>query len=213
MKCMTARDIYEFISAHSQSAGTTICHLHTPKSVPCVLDKSFGCANASQTKVLNLDKVVSDYCEAKGVETCSSTDALSYKDDYLLFIEIKGWRQFVTYHLRGIYDKEKIEKQEQSYDYNKKLEDSISVCKGIILPNAFIPNDKIVYVLVIDTNIHKQAPSIQLLQNLNILANDSSSIYVTINDVANTHLQQSIKRPVRKIRIYCQNFDNIYAKL
>ena len=209
---MTAQEIYDFIKNNYSSVETTICYLHQPRPhVACCLDAQFKCSNPSQTKVLNFDQVTSEYCESLGKSVCSSTDALSYKDNYLLFVEIKGWRQFINYALNNTFDKDKIEGQENKYDLNKKIEESISTCENIIAPHDMLADDKIIYILIIDINIKQQEAKVQLLQNLNLLAYDSSSIYKKIDDVTSSHLQESVKRPIRKMRVYCQNFDGVYA--
>lgn len=211
---MTAQEIYNHIKNQYSSSETTICHLHQPRPhVACCLDEQFKCLNPSQIKVLNFDKITSDYCSNQGISVCSSTDALSYKNNYLIFVEIKGWRQFVKYSLNNTYDKDKIEDQESKYDLNKKIEESISTCENIIAPNSMLSDDKIIYILIIDTSIKQQKANVQLLQNLNLLAYDSSSIYRTIDDVSGSHLQESVQRPIRKMRVFCQNFDKTYAAI
>lgn len=209
---MTAQEIYNYIKNNFSSAETTICYLHQPRPhVACCLDAQFKCSNPSQTKVLNLDQITSEFCERLKIPTLSSTDALSFKSEKLLYIEIKGWRQFIKYSLKHILDKDKIEKQEETYNLNKKIEDSIFVCKNIITPDNMLADDKIIYILIIDTSAKQQEAKLQLLQNLNLLAYDSSSIYRTIDDVTERDLQSSIKRPIRKMRVFCQNFDKTYA--
>ena len=130
-----------------------------------------------------------------------------------MFVEIKGWRKFIEHQLQNKYDETEIKAKEESYNLNKKLEDSITICQQIISPNNFIADNNIVYILVIDTDTNPKDAKSQLLQNLNILAYNSSSIYITISNITDAHLQQSVKRIVRKIRTYCQNFDSIYANL
>ncbi|MBO7055765.1 MAG: hypothetical protein J6W37_10385 [Bacteroidales bacterium] len=202
---MTAKEIFDRVKKYGNSVETTICYLHKPQGNSCCLDEKYKCSKISQKSVLDFDEITKEFCKNQGISPYSSTDALSYKTDSLLFIEIKGWRQFIKYH--STLTKDSILKQEEKYNLNKKLEDSISVCKKIINPNAFVTDDKIVYVLVIDTEVKQQDARVQLLQNLNILAYDSSSIYITISEITKTHLQQSVKRPIRKIRVFCQNFD------
>lgn len=209
---MTAQEIYNHIKNQYSSSETTICHLHQPRPhVACCLDAQFKCSNPSQTKVLNFDQITSDYCSNQGISVCSSTDALSYKNNYLIFVEIKGWRQFIKYSLSNAYNKDKIEDQESKYDLNKKIEESISTCEKIIAPDSMPVDDEIIYILVIDTSTKQHGAKWQLLQNLNLLAYDSSSIYRTIDDVTERDLQSSIKRPIRKMRVFCQNFDKTYA--
>lgn len=209
---MTAQEIYDIIKSNYSSAETTICYLHQPRPhVACCLDAHFKCSNPSQTKVLNFDQVTSEYCESVGKSVCSSTDALSYKNNYLLYVEIKGWRQFINYAINNTFDKDKIEKQENRYDLNKKIEESISTCEKIIAPHDMLSDDHIIYIHIIDTSITQQEAQVQLLQNLNLLAYDSSSIYKKIDDVTDEDLQESVKRPIRKMRVFCQNFDKTYA--
>ena len=211
---MTAEEIYNFIKSNYSSAETTMCYLHQPRPhVACCLDAQFKCSTPSQTKLLNYDQITSEYCKSIGKSVCSSTDALSYKNNYLIFVEIKGWRQFVKYSLNNTYDKDKIEDQESKYDLNKKIEESISTCENIIAPNSMLSDDKIIYILIIDTSIKQQKANVQLLQNLNLLAYDSSSIYKKIDDVTGSHLQESVQRPIRKMRVFCQNFDKTYAAI
>lgn len=59
----------------------------------------------------------------------------------------------------------------------------------------------------------QQKANVQLLQNLNLLAYASSSIYKKIDDVTGSHLQESVQRPIRKVRVFCQNFDKTYAAI
>ena len=210
---MTAQEVYEIIKNYGNYNETTICHLHKPQNIPCYLDPNFNCTNISHTQLLDFDKVTTDYCSDHDKEIYSSTDALSYKSNHLLFIEIKGWRQFVLYQLQNKFNQAKIEKQENEYNLNKKFEESILVCKDIITPNTFPADENIIYILIIDTDSKRQDAKYQLLQNLNTLAYDSSSIYVTIDKVTDAHLQESVKRPVRKMRVFCQNFDQIFNNL
>ena len=210
---MAAQEIYNKVKICGNLKETTICHLHQPQRIPCCLDAKYKCAHVSTYGVLDLDTIVSNYCKSKGLKTHSSADALSFKDDNLLFIEIKGWRKFIEYQLQNKHDETEIKAKEDSYNLDKKLEDSITICQQIISPDNFIADDKIVYILVIDTDTSSRDAKSQFLQNLNILAYNSSSIYITISDITEDHLQQSVKRAVRKIRVYCQNFDKICANL
>jgi hypothetical protein len=210
---MTAQEIYNKVKTCGNSIETTVCHLHQPQRIPCCLDAKYKCAHVSTSRVLDLDTIVSDYCKSKGLKTYSSTDALSFKADNLLFVEIKGWKKFIEHQLQNKHDETKIKAKEESYNLNKKLEDSIVICQQMISPNNFISDNNIVYILVIDTDTNPKDAKSQLPQNLNILAYNSSSIYITISDITDAHLHQSVKRTVRKIRTYCQNFDSTYANL
>lgn len=211
---MTAQEIYDSLKVYGNSVETTICHLHKPTAkIPCCLNPIFKCDNSSHTKVVDFDCITSNYCKSQGIKTYSSADALSYKDKYLLFIEIKGWRQFIKNELHDKYDKTKIENKELSYNLDKKLNESIIVCQQIISPDTIVADENIIYILVIDTDIKKQDAQTQLLYNLNTLATSSSSIYVAINNITETHLQHSVKQSVRKIRTFCQNLDNIYSNI
>ena len=60
-----------------------------------------------------------------------------------------------------------------------------------------LSDDKIIYILIIDTSIKQQKANVQLLQNLNLLAYDSSSIYKKIDDVTGSHLQESLLSKLR----------------
>lgn len=192
---MTAEEIYNRIKAYGDSEETTICHLHKPESnkIACCLNPNFKCGNISLTKVIDFDRIKEKYCIGN-IKSYSSVDAILHKTQYLLFVEIKGTKQLVRYSKNS-------EGAIKKFNLNKKLEESILVCKNIIAPNDFINDSNVIYILVIDSAIPKQDARIQFLRNLNTLAD----FYVV--KIANEHLQQSVKRPVRKILAYCQKFD------
>ena len=74
----------------------------------------------------NVDDVKTAYCKEHQVISCASVDGLSEKNEKLLFVEIKGWVDFLQYQEKNA--EKKIEKQVSGYDFIKKLKDRAEAC-------------------------------------------------------------------------------------
>ena len=93
-----------------------------------------------------------------------------------MFVEIKGWVDFLQYQKKNV--EKKIEKQVSGYDFIKKLKDSIDICNDYASNPKFCNADHLVYIIVTDIDI-KEQPLQTLQGNLMALAQTSSSLEVS----------------------------------
>lgn len=110
--------------------------------------------------------------------SCASVDGLSEKNEKLLFVEIKGWVDFLQYQKKNV--EKKIKKQVSGYDFIKKLKDSIDICNDYASNPKFCNADHLAYIIVTDIDI-KEQPLQTLQGNLMALAQTSSSLEVLCN--------------------------------
>ena len=127
---------------------------------------------------MNFDDVKTAYCKEHQVISCASVDGLSEKNEKLLFVEIKGWVDFLQYQKKNV--EKKIKKQVSGYDFIKKLKDSIDICNDYASNPKFCNADHLAYIIVTDIDI-KEQPLQTLQGNLMALAQTSSSLEVLCN--------------------------------
>ena len=163
----TPKDLMNYLVDVLNFPLCTVCELHKPCAIVprCSLDTS--------KRFVNFDEVKTEFCKKHKMESCSSVDGLSAKNDSLLFVEIKGWADFLKYQTQNA--EQKVQKQVMGYDFVKKLQDSIGICNDYTSDNDFCNREKIAYLIVTDIDT-KQHPLQALQSNLMSLAQTSSSI-------------------------------------
>lgn len=109
--------LLDYINSLGWLQTSTICQLHNPCKA------NISCSHRSQTVIIDFDHIKDLHC--KGQEPLASVDAI-YKNEELLFIEIKGWKKYLEYHLHDISQKD-IKEQITKYKLEKKLQDSLSI--------------------------------------------------------------------------------------
>lgn len=88
---MTPEHIYKQVMTKTGVTPCSLCQLH----VPCQHTPS--CISLQQTPVINLDEVETQWHSAQGCASSPSSDALSYTEKVLCFVELKGWKEFLSH--------------------------------------------------------------------------------------------------------------------
>lgn len=168
----TASELISFLVKDKHFSLCSVCELHKP----CATTPR--CSWKPVKRFVNFDDVKTAYCKEHQVISCASVDGLSEKNEKLLFVEIKGWVDFLQYQKKNV--EKKIEKQVTGYDFIKKLKDSIDICNDYASNPKFCNADHLAYIIVTDIDI-KEQPLQTLQGNLMALAQTSSSLEVLCN--------------------------------
>ena len=168
----TASELISFLVKDKHFSLCSVCELHKP----CATTPR--CSWEPAKRFVNFDDVKTAYCKEHQVISCASVDGLSEKNGKLLFVEIKGWVDFLQYQKKNV--EKKIKKQVSGYDFIKKLKDSIDICNDYASNPKFCNADYLVYIIVTDIDI-KEQPLQTLQGNLMALAQTSSSLEVLCN--------------------------------
>lgn len=199
---MTAKELYDLIISQKLSTETCICRLHHPCSTTSL------CSQDSQIPVIDFDTVKTVIDKRKKRKSYSSVDALTYKQNDLLFVEIKGWKEFISHTAK--ISKTKIQKQVDKFDLSKKLLDSISICCDLANDPDFLADKPSVYVIATDIDPTRNALG-ALAMSLNVLANTSSQW----EQVCIQIMSESIAgiSGMKTHYLYCKDFDSYYHSL
>ena len=168
----TASELISFLVKDKHFSLCSVCELHKP----CATTPR--CSWEPAKRFVNFDDVKTAYCKEHLVISCASVDGLSEKNEKLLFVEIKGWVDFLQYQKKNVG--KKIKKQVSGYDFVKKLKDSIDICNDYASNPKFCNADHLAYIIVTDIDI-KEQPLQTLQGNLMALAQTSSSLEVLCN--------------------------------
>lgn len=168
----TASELISFLVKDKHFSLWSVCELHKP----CATTPR--CSWEPAKRFVNFDDVKTAYCKEHQMISCASVDGLSVKNEKLLFVEIKGWVDFLQYQKKNV--EKKIEKQVSGYDFVKKLKDSIDICNDYASNPKFCNADHLAYIIVTDIDI-KEQPLQTLQGNLMALAQTSSSLEVLCN--------------------------------
>lgn len=168
----TASELISFLVKDKHFSLCSVCDLHKP----CATTPR--CSWEPAKRFVNFDDVKTAYCKEHQVISCASVDGLSEKNEKLLFVEIKGWVDFLQYQKKNV--EKKIEKQVSGYGFVKKLKDSIDICNDYASNPKFCNADHLAYIIVTDIDI-KEQPLQTLQGNLMALAQTSSSLEVLCN--------------------------------
>ena len=162
--------LLDYINSLGWLQTSTICQLHNPCKA------NISCSHRSQTVIIDFDHIKDLHC--KGQEPLASVDAI-YKNEELLFIEIKGWKKYLEYHLHDISQKD-IKEQITKYKLEKKLQDSLSIL-DILVSKANISDPHLFkslpkqYIIVTDISTEND-PLEKFAENLTFLATFSSGL-------------------------------------
>lgn len=168
----TASELISFLVKDKHFSLCSVCELHKP----CATTPR--CSWEPAKRFVNFDDVKTAYCKEHQVISCASVDGLSEKNEKLLFVEIKGWVDFLQYQKKNV--EKKIEKQVSGYDFVKKLKDSIDICNDYASNPKICNADHLAYIIVTVIDI-KEQPLQTLQGNLMALAQTSSSLEVLCN--------------------------------
>ena len=206
---MTPEHIYKQVMTKTGVTPCSLCQLH----VPCQHTPS--CLSLQQTPVINLDEVETQWHSAQGCASSPSSDALSYTEKVLCFVELKGWKEFLSHQpiaqkpLASEKEKQVLEKritrQAGKYDLQRKLLESIKLCEDITTCNLNTGQIQIAFILITDVNVASNPLNV-LTQQLNMLAFTTSSW----EKVCTSALKKQLDTQIREHRTYfigCRDFD------
>ena len=137
-----------------------------------------------------------------------------YKNEELLFIEIKGWKKYLEYHLHDISQKD-IKEQITKYKLEKKLQDSLSIL-DILVSKANISDPHLFkslpkqYIIVTDISTENY-PLEKFAENLTFLATFSSGL--NLWDATKEQIERFPSSRFSEYNIsgpflvYCKDFD------
>lgn len=199
---MTAKELHDLIISQHLSVASSICRLHRPCSTTAI------CGQSSKVPVIDFDRVESIFHSKQKRPSTASVDAITYKQDLILFIEIKGWKEFINHNPK--ISNMKIKGQVKKYDLRKKLLDSISICCELAHDPDFLADKPSIYVIVTDINPNQNALG-ALAMSLNVLANTSSQWELVCMQLTNESIAGITE--MKTHYLYCEDFDNYYHSL
>jgi hypothetical protein len=200
--------IFDCVLKYAGNGTVLLCSLHKP----C---KGNYCSLPQNTQVIDFDSVKEKWDKAHKNSSHSSVDALAYNKK-LCFVEIKGWIKFLENQKILKKDsltekdtdtlKKKIDKQSASYDYQKKLLDSIILCENISGQNNIGKDVPIQFILVTDIN-PATSPIESFAEQLFMLANTSTSWEKICSETMYNHLKDQLGTN-NTFFIQCKDFDD-----
>ena len=81
--------------------------------------------------IIDFDEVKTEYQRGKSGNPKSSVDGFTYKNQLCCFVELKGWADFLAFHTNLDTLQTEIKEQADKYNLNKKLMDSMSICREV----------------------------------------------------------------------------------
>lgn len=213
MEETAAQHLFELIREYASLSNTSICMLHNaePKT-PCPQSKFF-CGKESIISAVNFDAVKDVFCNRNKLKTLlPSVDAVLYKKELFIFVEIKGWQNFDRYYVE-VEDSPseiqiKADKQAKKFNLKLKIDSSIEICKNISKDPDIFTGMPMVYVLVTDVDTVLD-PLVRFRARLGILSYNAINIpfYTSASNKA-------IKATGMNIRYQnCRNFDKFFDSL
>lgn len=208
-----AKRLYDIVCSYISTKATSICRLHNafPRT-PCPLSPSF-CGVESIIPVINFDEVKDTFCHRnREHRQLKSVDAVTYKKDIFLFVEIKSWQNFEDHQILRNDSPEvirqKITRKASDFNLKRKIDDSMVICKELTKCNKLFNKVPVIYVLVTDVN-DVVDPLARLRGWLNVLAYNSKNI--PYYRQASEHELNTINMPTRYQP--CRGFDKFYDSL
>lgn len=203
----TPADLYVKLISDFDLSEHILCDLHKP----CNKSNGRRCKSVMTNPIIDFDEVKTEYQRGKSGNPKSSVDGFIYKNQLCCFVELKGWADFLTFHTDPDTLQTEIEKQADKYDLNKKLMDSMSICREVS-ENADIFKDvSIAFILVTDIDVDEDG-TMELYSNLMDLAETSSDWEIICNRELKGKLL-SLPSDISTYYIKCQKFDETLSKL
>ena len=204
--------LYQRLRHYATLQPTTVCMLHEAETgKPCPQSMYF-CGSESEYPAINFDEVKVHYCAQKKISPLSSVDAVMYKSDLFLFVEIKSWKNFEKYQIKAhdsdALRKQKIEEKAKKFNLKKKVEESMTICCGVSKDKCLFDKVRVMYVLVtdIDTIVN---PLDRFRARLGSLSYKAVNM-LHFNDASMSELK---KVGMDARYVYCRKFDEFYTSL
>ena len=203
----TPAELYAKLISDFDLSEHILCDLHKP----CNKSNGRRCKSVMTNSIIDFDEVKTEYQRGKSGDPKSSVDGFTYKNQLCCFVELKGWTDFLTFHTNPDMLQMEMENQANKYDLNKKLMDSMSICREVS-ENADIFKDvSIAFILVTDIDVDKDG-TMELYSDLMGLAETSSDWELICNRELKDKLL-SLPSDISTYYIKCQNFDEAISKL
>lgn len=184
-----------------------VCDLHKP----CNKVTGHRCSTALMHKIIDFDKVKTEYYRGKSELPKASTDGFTYKGQLYCFVELKGWADFLNFNTDSSTLESKIREQAEKYDLGKKLADSMFVCKCVSENENIFEDATVVFILVTDIDVSGDGPR-EFYADLMSLSETSSKW----EDICNRELGDKLLSLPSNIKTYyvkCQKFDETISKI
>lgn len=204
--------LYEQVGKYASLSPTTICGLHEaePKK-PCP-SSAFFCGAESKIPALNFDAVKKVFCNKTKTPSLPSVDAVMYKDNRFLFVEIKSWQNFERFQIKPGDNqatiKQKITGKATGFKLKPKVEKSMAICKSICKDEHLFEKMLVTYVLVTDVDTVAD-PLARFRGRLRALA--YKSVFIPLFSSASLAQLSTVGMDVRYV--FCRKFDNFYESL
>lgn len=204
--------LYQRLKHYAALQPSTVCMLHKAEpDTPCPQSRVF-CGTKSKYEAINFDAVKERYCVQKQISSLASVDAVMYKSDLFLFVEIKSWKNFEKYHIKSTDSetvrKHKIEQKAKKFKLKKKVEESMIICSGVSKDCHLFDKMRVLYVLMTDIDTVVD-PMDRFRARLGTLSYKSVNM-LHFNDASMSELR-AVGMDARYV--YCRKFDEFYSGL
>ena len=214
---MTAAFIYRQIQHETNLSEVVLCVLHHPCS------STLRCAEPQRKWMLNFDKVKEIWnSQHPDVATPASVDGLTYKNDHLCMVELKSGVEFLRHeplaNKKNLTDKQvevfqnKIERRIGTFDFRKKLSDSIRICEDIVNIKNLHELFPIEYLVVTDVQKNEN-PLLNLTENLNFLSGNTSDWVSYYMKTLQCHASTTEVKGITPKIVCCKEFDSFLERL
>ena len=207
-----AHKLFVRVGKYASLSPTTICWLHEaePKK-PCPTTASY-CGAESKIPALNFDAVKETYCNKTKTPSVPSVDAVLYKGNRFLFVEIKSWQNFERYQIKSGDSQStiqhKVTQKAAGFKLKPKVEMSMEICKSISKDYHLFEKMPVTYVLVTDVDTIVD-PLVRFRSRLRALA--YKSVFIPLYSSASMAQLLTVGMDVRYV--FCRKFDNFYDSL
>lgn len=203
----TPAELYAKLISDFDLPEHILCDLHKP----CNKSNGHRCRSVMAYPIIDFDEVKTKYQRGKSGNPKSSVDGFTYKNQLYCFAELKGWADFLAFHTNPDTMQEEIEAQADKYDLNKKLMDSLSICREVAENADIFKDASIVFILVTDIDVDEDG-TMEFFSDLMELAETSSDWKVVCNRELKDRLS-SLPSNISTYYIKCQKFDEVISKL
>ena len=203
----TPAELYAKLISDFDLPEHILCDLHKP----CNKSNGHRCRSVMAYPIIDFDEVKTKDQRGKSGNPKSSVDGFTYKNQLYCFAELKGWADFLAFHTNPDTMQEEIEAQADKYDLNKKLMDSLSICREVAENADIFKDASIVFILVTDIDVDEDG-TMEFFSDLMELAETSSDWKVVCNRELKDRLS-SLPSNISTYYIKCQKFDEVISKL
>lgn len=203
----TPAELYAKLISDFDLPEHILCDLHKP----CNKSNGHRCRSVMAYPMIDFDEVKTEYQRGKSGNPKSSVDGFTFKKQLCCFVELKGWADFLTFHTNSDTLQAEIEEQADKYDLNKKMMDSLSICREVAENADIFKDASIAFILVTDIDVDEDG-TMEFYSNLMDLAETSSDWETICNRELKDKLL-SLPSDISTYYVKCQKFDEVISKL